>query len=156
MKIIACDPGLARVGWAVVEGDGNSFKLCDCGLIETPMSLPIAGRLIHIHEGLKTVLEKHKVSQMALEELFFQKNVKTAIDVAQARGVMLLTAHIFGLPVFEYTPNQVKQAVTSNSRADKYQVGQMVKMLFGLPSPPKPDDVADACALGLCHLFCVR
>ncbi|MBP7732600.1 MAG: crossover junction endodeoxyribonuclease RuvC [Caldisericia bacterium] len=156
MRILAVDPGLARVGWAVLDSQGRSIKLVECGLIETPAGGDVPHRLCIIHEKLTEVAKAHQAQQMAVEELFFAKNTTTAILVAQARGVILMVAHHVGIPVFEYKPNDVKIAVTSYGAADKAQVGAMVKMILGLQSVPKPDDVADACALGICHLFSVR
>jgi crossover junction endodeoxyribonuclease RuvC len=156
MRILAVDPGLARVGWAVLESQGQSIKLVEFGLIETPAGGEVPHRLCIIHEKLTEIAQRHQAQQMAVEELFFAKNTSTAILVAQARGVILMVAHHVGIPVFEYKPNEVKIAVTSYGAADKNQVGSMVKMILGLQSVPKPDDVADACALGICHLFSVR
>lgn len=156
MRILAVDPGLARVGWAVLDSQGQSIKLVECGLIETPAGGEVPHRLCIIHEKLTEIARNHQAQQMAVEELFFAKNTTTAILVAQARGVILMVAHHVGIPVFEYKPNEVKLAVTSYGAADKTQVGSMVKMILGLQSVPRPDDVADACALGICHLFSVR
>jgi len=156
MKIMAVDPGLARIGWAILESDGDSFSLVECGLLQTPKEDNLPKRLSEIHSKVTELISGHKVSSFAVEELFFSKNVKTAIDVAQARGVIIMSAQLMGLPVYEYTPNQVKQAVTSSGSADKLQVGKMVQMLLRLPKIPSPDDVAYACALGLCHLFSLR
>lgn len=156
MRILAVDPGLARVGWAVLESQGQSIKLVECGLIETPAGGEVPHRLCIIHEKLTEIAKKLQAQQMAVEELFFAKNTTTAIVVAQARGVILMVAHHVGIPVFEYKPNEVKIAVTSYGAADKTQVGSMVRMILGLQNVPKPDDVADACALGICHLFSVR
>ncbi len=156
MRILAVDPGLARVGWAVLDKSGQTIRLVDCGLVETPAGGEVPHRLCIIHEQLLDIAKKFQVSQMAVEELFFAKNTTTAILVAQARGVILMVAHHVEIPVFEYKPNEVKLAVTSYGAADKSQVGAMVRMILGLADVPKPDDVADACALGICHLFSVR
>ncbi|NTU61673.1 MAG: crossover junction endodeoxyribonuclease RuvC, partial [Caldiserica bacterium] len=143
MRILAVDPGLARVGWAVLENQGQSIKLICCGLIETPAGENIPHRLCIIHEKLIDIAKTHQVEQMAVEELFFAKNTTTAIVVAQARGVILMVGHHVGIPVYEYKPNEVKLAVTSYGAADKTQVGSMVRMILCLPEVPKPDDVAD-------------
>jgi crossover junction endodeoxyribonuclease RuvC len=156
MRILAVDPGLARVGWAVLESQGQSIILVKCGLVETPAGGDVPHRLCIIHEKLLEIASQFSVEQMTVEELFFAKNTTTAILVAQARGVILMVAHHAKIPVFEYKPNDVKIAVTSYGAADKTQVGSMVRMILGLPDVPKPDDVADACALGICHLFSVR
>lgn len=156
MTVFSIDPGLARVGWAIIELKEGCLKLLECGLLQTPSDKSIQERLSLIHSGMMELTSHHKIDHIAIEELFFTKNVKTAIDVAQARGVLMMLGHYLNVPVFEYTPKEVKTAVTSFGGADKYQVGQMVKMLLGLPEIPTPDDVSDACAIGICHLFTVR
>ena len=156
MTVFSIDPGLARVGWAIIELKEGCLKLLECGLLQTPSDKSIQERLYLIHVGMMEKSNLHKIDHIAIEELFFSKNVKTAIDVAQARGVLMMLGHHLNVPVFEYTPKEVKTAVTSFGGADKYQVGQMVKMLLCLPEIPTPDDVADACAIGICHLFTAR
>ena len=156
MKVLAFDPGLARVGYAVVEGDLNSYSLTECGLIETTAGTPFSERLANIHHDALEVANEFQPDCLAIEKLFFAKNAKTAMDVAQARGVLVMISFHLSIPVFEYSPAEVKVAVTGYGSADKHQVGEMVRTLFALPDAPKPDDVADACAIGLCHLFSVR
>ncbi|HOO97445.1 MAG TPA: crossover junction endodeoxyribonuclease RuvC [Caldisericia bacterium] len=152
-RVLAFDPGLARVGFAAIDKNNDSYSLFECGLIETKPSLSVPERLFLIHKQALELAQRFKPDFIAVEELFFSKNTKTAIDVAQARGALLIVGHHTGLKVVEFTPAQVKQAVTSYGAADKHQVGEMVKLLLGLDYVPKPDDVADACAVGLCGLF---
>ena len=153
MRILGIDPGIAIVGFGVLDYDGVNFKVVDYGAITTPAHTPVKERLKMIYDDLAYVIEKYKPEQMAIEELFFNNNVKTAITVAQARGVLILGASLFGLEVFEYTPLQVKQAVVGYGRADKNQVQQMVKSILKLHEIPKPDDTADAVAIAICHGF---
>lgn len=153
MRILGIDPGIAIVGFGILDYDGVNFKVVDYGAITTPAHTPVTERLKMIYDDLAYVIEKYKPEQMAIEELFFNNNVKTAITVAQARGVLILGASLFGLEVFEYTPLQVKQAVVGYGRADKNQVQQMVKSILKLHEVPKPDDTADAVAIAICHGF---
>ena len=151
MIILGIDPGYAIVGWGVLEYSGNSFKTLGYGSIQTPAHTDAVSRLLEIYRGMKAVIEKYKPAQMAVEELFFNTNSKTAIMVAQARGVILLSARLMGVEVFEYTPLQVKQAVVGYGRAEKKQVIDMVTSILNLKAPPKPDDTADALAIAVCH-----
>lgn len=151
MIVLGIDPGIAIVGYGVVEQMGNSYKVIDYGAITTDSKTPTPKRLELIHRGLGQLIEKYQVEAMAVEELFFNKNVKTAIQVAQARGVILLSGEEKNLPIYEYTPLQVKQGVVGYGRAEKSQVQIMVKTLLNLKEIPKPDDVADALAVALCH-----
>jgi len=151
MIILGIDPGFAIVGVGVIEYKGNKFRVIDYFAITTKAHTPIEDRLKIIYEGICEVIEKYKPDFMAVEELFFNNNAKTAIAVGQARGVIVLSAVNNGIEVFEYTPLQVKQAVVGYGRAEKQQVQQMVKALLGLNSVPKPDDVADALAIAVCH-----
>ncbi len=151
MIILGIDPGYAIVGWGVLEYSGNSFKTLGYGSIQTPAHTDADSRLLEIYRGMKAVIEKYKPAQMAVEELFFNTNSKTAIMVAQARGVILLSARLMGVEVFEYTPLQVKQAVVGYGRAEKKQVIDMVTSILSLKAPPKPDDTADALAIAVCH-----
>ena len=151
MIILGIDPGYAIVGWGVLEYSGNSFKTLGYGSIQTPAHTDADSRLLEIYRGMKAVIEKYKPAQMAVEELFFNTNSKTAIMVAQARGVILLSARLMGVEVFEYTPLQVKQAVVGYGRAEKKQVIDMVTSILNLKAPPKPDDTADALAIAVCH-----
>lgn len=151
MVILGIDPGYAIVGWGVIEYVGNSFKTLGYGSIQTPAGMAPEQRLAEIYRGMKTIIEKYRPAQMAVEELFFNTNSKTAIMVAEARGIILLSATLEGVPIAEYTPLQVKQAVVGYGRAEKKQVITMVTSILGLPKPPKPDDTADALAIAVCH-----
>lgn len=149
--IIGIDPGYAIVGIGVVEYRGNRFRTLEYGAITTPAGMPTVDRLKKIYDELTLLLDKHKPDAVAVEELFFNSNQKTAINVAQARGVILVALRNNNVPVYEYTPLQVKQSVTGYGRAQKGQIQQMVKTLLGLNVIPKPDDAADALALAICH-----
>jgi len=151
MIILGIDPGYAIVGTGVVDYHGNSFKLMEASAITTQAHTPFDQRLLEIHRGIAKRIAEHKPAAMAIEKLFFNTNTTTAIDVAQARGVILLAAAQAGVPVFEYTPLQVKQSVVGYGRADKRQVQDMLKLLLHLSAAPKPDDVADALAIAICH-----
>ncbi|MDD6484988.1 MAG: crossover junction endodeoxyribonuclease RuvC [Clostridiales bacterium] len=151
MIIIGIDPGYAIVGVGVVEYKGNKFKTLEYGAITTPAGMPTVDRLKKIYTEMAAYLIKYDPDAVAIEELFFNSNQKTAINVAQARGVLLVTAANANIPIYEYTPLQVKQSVTGYGRADKGQIQQMVKMILGLNVIPKPDDAADALALAICH-----
>lgn len=151
MVILGIDPGLAIVGWGVVDYNGSHFRVLGYGAIETPAGTSLEDRLLMIHKGLKELIEKYHPEQMAVEELFFNTNITTGIRVAEARGVILMTAHSMGVKLFEYTPLQVKQSVVGYGRAEKKQVISMVTLLLGLQKPPKPDDTADALAIAICH-----
>ena len=151
MIILGIDPGLAIVGWGVIEYNGSKFTVLGYGCIETPTHTPTDERLVLIHKGLSQIIEKYRPDQMAVEELFFNTNITTGIRVAEARGVILMCAKEMGVKIFEYTPLQVKQAVVGYGRAEKKQVITMVTMFLGLQKPPKPDDTADALAIAICH-----
>ena len=151
MIILGIDPGYAIVGVGVIEYNGNKFKTIDYFAITTEAHTTFDKRLKIIYDGICDVICKYKPDFMAIEELFFNDNAKTAIAVGQARGVILLGAVNHGVEIFEYTPLQVKQAVVGYGRADKNQVQQMTKALLGLNAVPKPDDVADALAIAVCH-----
>lgn len=151
MIILGIDPGYAIVGVGIIEYNGNKFKTLDYYAITTEAHTPFEQRLKIIYEGINNAIEKYKPDFMAIEELFFNDNAKTAIAVGQARGVIVLAGVNHGVEIFEYTPLQVKQAVVGYGRADKTQVQHMTRSLLGLSSIPKPDDVADALAIALCH-----
>lgn len=151
MIILGIDPGLAIVGWGVIEYQNARFKPLDYGSVQTPAGTRVEERLKQIYEGICTLIDTYHPDAIAVEELFFNTNVTTGIRVAEARGVILLAAEVKGVALFEYTPLQVKQAVTGYGRADKRQVITMVTMLLGLKKPPKPDDTADALAIAVCH-----
>ncbi len=156
LRIMGIDPGIAIVGVGVVERAGNAYKEIYHGAITTPAHTPIERRLIDIYGGLNALLDKYRPDAVSVEELFFNNNAKTVIAVGQARGVILLAAMQAGVPIFEYTPLQVKQALTGYGRAEKKQIQQMMKAMLGLEAVPKPDDVADALAIAVCHGNSVR
>lgn len=151
IRIIGIDPGYAIVGWGVVDYTGSSFRTVDYGAILTKAGLPFEQRLEMIYLELSEILERYRPVSLGLEKIYFTKNKTTGVDVAQARGVILLCARQHRLSIGEYTPLQVKQAVTGYGKAEKNQVMQMTKMLLGLPALPKPDDTADALAMAICH-----
>lgn len=151
MFIMGLDPGTAITGYGLIKYDGSRFSMIDCGCIRTSPESPLSERLQIIYRELTDVIRQYKPEQFAIEELFFNKNARTALAVGHARGVAMLAASSAGLPVFEYTPLQVKQAVTGFGRAAKTQVQFMVKTILALPEAPEPDDVADALAVAICH-----
>lgn len=151
MKILGIDPGYAIVGFGIVEYKGNKFTPIEYGAITTNNEMPFPERLKYIYDRTTDIINMHKPEFLSIEELFFNTNVKTAIAVGHARGVLLLAAQNLGVPIYEYTPLQIKQAVTGYGRADKNQVQQMVKTLLSLHKVPKPDDTADALAVAVCH-----
>lgn len=152
MKILGIDPGTATVGWAVIEEIQGKLTPIDYGHISTSPSKQLPERIVEISNDLRSIIEKHRPEEASVEELFFFKNVKTVIAVAQARGAILLTLEILNVRMFEYTPLQVKQSLTGYGRAEKKQVQLMVKNILKLKEIPKPDDTADAIALALCHI----
>ncbi len=151
MIIIGVDPGIATVGVGVIEVVGNNFKPIEYGTIDTTPDLLFPDRLKAVYDDLCNIINFYKPEDMAIEELFFNKNVKTAIKVGQARGVEILAAVNNRIPVYEYTPLQIKQAVVGYGRAEKHQVQEMVRLLLNLEKVPKPDDAADALAVAICH-----
>ena len=151
MLILGIDPGFAIVGFGLVETAGGRQRLVNCGAITTPAGDPLPARLLQIANDMDLLLEQFNPEAMAVEELFFTNNITTGIGVAQARGVILLAAEKRGVPIFEYSPSQVKQAVVGYGKAEKRQVMDMTRRLLGLAAPPKPDDAADAVAIALCH-----
>ena len=151
MRILGIDPGFAIVGWGVIEKRGIHCIPVACGAIRTPAHTKIEDRLLSIGRDLNALIEKYKPDEMAVEELFFTNNITTGIAVAEARGIILCTAYECGVPVSEYTPMQVKQAVVGYGKAEKHQVIAMVTSLLKLQKPPKPDDTADAIAIAICH-----
>jgi len=151
MVILGIDPGLAIVGWGVIEYRASRFRVLAYGSIQTPAGMATEERLLRIYEELTSIIETYRPEHMAVEELFFNTNITTGIRVAEARGVILMCGQKHGLRMAEYTPLQVKQAVVGYGRAEKKQVITMVTMLLGLREPPKPDDTADALAIAVCH-----
>lgn len=151
MLVLGLDPGLATTGYGLVEGDGQSLRAVAYGILRTSAHKPLAKRLLQLHEALEELLVRYHPDVIALEELFFSTNARSAIAVGEARGVLLLAAAEAGVKVAEYTPLQVKQAITGYGRADKAQMQQMVRLLLDLAEPPSPDDAADALAISICH-----
>ena len=149
MKILGIDPGYNIIGYGVIETDG--FKVVDYGVITTPKGMSISSRLQTIYRACCELMETFEPEQVAFEELFFNTNNTTAIPVAEARGVLIVASKQYTDNLFEYTPLQIKQALTGNGRAEKKQVQFMVKNILGLASIPKPDDAADALAVAICH-----
>ncbi|MEK6645516.1 MAG: crossover junction endodeoxyribonuclease RuvC [Candidatus Firestonebacteria bacterium] len=150
MIILGIDPGTATTGYGVIESTNNKFKLCEYGVIKTLPDLPLPLRLKKIYDNIKKLIKKYKPEIMAIEELFFSQNVKTAMSVSCARGVIMLAAANSGIDVEEYTPIQVKQNIVGYGRAEKRQIQEMVKILLNLKEIPEPDDAADALALAIC------
>ncbi len=151
MRVLGIDPGVATIGFGLVEVDRRRQTLLRYGVITTPAGLPLSRRLLQISEDMEELLRQFKPQEMAVEELFFTKNITTGIAVAHGRGVILLAAEQAGVPVYEYTPMQVKQAVAGYGGADKRQVMLMTQRLLKMKEIPRPDDAADALALAICH-----
>ncbi len=151
MIILGIDPGYALTGFGVIESRGPRLTLLEYGTISTRAGVPFPERLLRIDQELGSLLARHAPEVAAIEELFFYRNVTTAIGAAQGRGAAVVAMARAGIPVVEYTPMQVKQAVTGYGKADKVQVQQMVRLLLAMSEPPKPDDAADALAIAICH-----
>lgn len=151
MRILGLDPGIATVGFGIVDSESMKQTLVACGVITTPAHTPLTSRLDRIYSDLEELIRTYQPEVMSIEELFFNTNITTGISVAQGRGVILLCAYRAGLEIYEYTPLQVKQSVVGYGRAEKRQVMDMVKRILNLPAAPKPDDAADAVAMALCH-----
>jgi len=151
MRILGLDPGIATVGFGLVDSDRYQQKLVTCGVITTPAHTPLTSRLDQIYSDLEELIRTYHPEVMSIEELFFYNNITTGISVAQGRGVVLLCAFRAGLSIYEYTPMQVKQAVVGYGLAEKKQVMDMVRRILNLPSAPKPDDAADALAIAITH-----
>ena len=151
MIILGIDPGYAIVGFGVIKYEANRFSVIDYGAITTPAGMPFVERLDIIYKELNELFKKSKPEAMAIEQLFYNTNAKTVIDVAQARGVTVLAAYQNNAEIFEYTPLQVKQSVVGYGRAEKKQVQEMIRVILNLEKVPKPDDTADALAMAICH-----
>ena len=151
MVVLGIDPGYAIVGYGIVKYQNNRFTPIDYGAVTTKAGIEFSSRLEKIYEEIYDLIQKYKPDAISIEKLFFNTNSTTAIDVAQARGVILLAAKKNNIPYFEYTPLQVKQAVTGYGRAQKPQVMEITRRLLGLEKCPKPDDTADALAMAICH-----
>jgi len=149
--ILGIDPGYAILGYGVIEADGPRIRAVDYGVIETKAGQPFPERLEKLYLGMRQLINLYKPDHVAFEELFFYRNVNTALPVGAGRGVAILAAQQMGLPLYEYTPMQIKLAVTGSGHADKKQVQQMVRALLNLREVPKPDDAADALGVAICH-----
>jgi crossover junction endodeoxyribonuclease RuvC len=156
MRIIGIDPGTGILGFGVIESKNGKNQLVDAGVIRTPVKEDDAVRLQTIYEELSDIIAQTKPAEMVVEKLFFAQNVTTAMTVAQARGVVLLAGMQAGLKISEYTPLQIKQALTGYGRAEKKQMQEMVRVLLGLKTVPQPDDCADALAAAICHSMSIR
>ena len=151
MVILGIDPGIATIGFGVLRTQQHENALLQYGVITTPAGIPLSNRLLQIEQDMQQLIETFQPNEMAVEELFFTKNITTGISVAHGRGVILLAAQRLGVPVFEYTPMQVKQAVAGYGKADKRQVMLMTQRLLKMKDVPRPDDAADALAIAICH-----
>ena len=151
MRILGIDPGIAIVGFGLIESDRGAMRMLQYGAVTTEAGLPLAIRLVQIEDDMRALIRQLRPDEIAIEELFFSKNITTGIAVAHGRGVVLCTAERLGVPIFEYTPMQVKQAVVGYGLAEKRQVMDMTKRLLKLKAVPKPDDAADALAIAICH-----
>lgn len=151
MRILGIDPGIATVGFGVIESDRGQQRMIQYGAITTQAGLPLATRLVQIGNDLEQLIGQFQPDELAIEELFFSKNITTGIAVAHGRGVVLYTAEKMQIPIYEYTPMQVKQAVVGYGLAEKKQVMDMTRRLLKLKSIPRPDDAADALAIAICH-----
>ena len=152
MKIFGIDPGSERTGYGCIETDGSRHQLVTCGAITSRPSTPFPDKLLAIHTRLSALLRDCRPHAVAIENLFFATNVRSALKLGHARGVAMLAAVEAGVPVVEYTPAEIKRAVVGYGRAEKHQVQQMVKLILGLPRPPSPHDAADALAVAICHV----
>ena len=151
MRILGIDPGVAIVGFGLIESDRGTLRMLQYGAITTPAGLPLAARLAQINRDMEELIDTFRPDEISVEELFFSKNITTGIAVAHARGVILCAAEKKKIPIYEYTPMQVKQAVAGYGLADKKQGMDMTRRLLKLKSVPRPDDAADALAIALCH-----
>ena len=151
MRIVGIDPVIAIVGCGLIESDRGAMRMLQYGAVTTEAGLPLATRLVQIEDDMRALIQQLRPDEIAIEELFFSKNITTGIAVAHGRGVVLCTAERLGVPIFEYTPMQVKQAVVGYGLAEKRQVMDMTKRLLKLKAVPKPDDAADALAIAICH-----
>jgi crossover junction endodeoxyribonuclease RuvC len=151
MRILGIDPGTGILGFGVVEMNGQKMTLVEAGVVRTPPHTPHDERLEEIYDAITEIIQTSKPEMVSIEKLFFSKNITTAMTVAEARGVVVLAARKAKLPIFEYTPMQIKQSLTGYGKADKKQVQEMVRMQLGLREVPKPDDCADALATAITH-----
>jgi len=151
LRVLGVDPGTATLGYGLISYDGRDYEAIEHGVIRTPAKTRLADRLLTIHRELTECIQRAQPDHVAVEELFFARNITTALMVGHARGVILLTAAECGLPIFEYTPMQVKQSLVGYGGADKHQIQTFLRLLLNLKELPRPDDAADALAIALCH-----
>ena len=156
MRILGIDPGVAIVGFGLIESERGAVRMLQYGAVNTAAGLPLATRLVQIEQDLTQLIQQFRPDEIAIEELFFSKNITTGIAVAHGRGVILCTAEKLGVPIYEYTPMQVKQAITGYGKAVKKQIQEMTRMMLHLESIPKPDDTADALGMAIAHCHCSR
>lgn len=153
MRVLGIDPGSSATGYGVVEGDHGSFRLLECGVVRPRPGGTFAERLLQIHEGVLSVIDRHEPDCLSIEGVFYRENARTAVILSHARGVALLAGAVRGLPVLEYAPAEIKKSIVGSGRAQKEQVAYMVQKLLGLAAVPSPADAADGCAAALCHLM---
>lgn len=151
MRILGVDPGSQRTGYGCIETEGSRQHVVDCGAVTVPPRIPLAEKLLVVHRGLAELLARHRPDVVALEDLFYARNVRSALVLGHVRGALMLAPAAAGVTVCEYTPAEVKQAVVGYGRAEKRQVQQMVALLLGMEQPPTPLDVSDALAVAVCH-----
>lgn len=151
MRILGIDPGFGIIGFGVIDKSNSGLEVVDYGVITTPKEMPFNERLKVIYDSMNALLDRYKPDEVSIEELYFNKNITTGIKVAEARGIILLTFQQHKLPIFEYTPQDIKMALTGQGRATKHQMQFMVKTILRLTKIPRPDDAADAVAVALCH-----
>ena len=151
MRILGIDPGFGIIGFGVIDKENSGLSVIDYGVITTPKEMPFNERLRVIYDSMNALLDRYKPDEVSIEELYFNKNITTGIKVAEARGIILLTFQQHKLPIFEYTPQDIKLALTGQGKATKHQMQFMVKTLLRLTKIPRPDDAADAVAVALCH-----
>lgn len=156
MRILGIDPGYAIVGYGVLDYSGSSFTVAGFGAITTAADMPFERRLLAIYDDMRALIQMYRPDELSIEKLFFNTNQKTGIDVAQARGVTLLPVIQAGIPIYEYTPLQVKSSITGYGRAEKQQVQELVRTILHLKEVPKPDDTADAVALAITHAYSIN
>ena len=156
MRILGVDPGSRATGYGLIEKEGEKLLFIDCGVIQPPKDSPFPLILKELYQKLQQLIQLHQPEVIVLEDLFYSKNVRNALNLGHIRGVLMLAAINSGLPVAEHTPLEVKKAVVGYGRADKYQVQQMVKRLLGLSTLPQPYDASDALAIAICHAHCMR
>ena len=153
MKILGIDPGTRVVGYGLLDKKGNRLNVVDYGIIKMPSSAPLSERLKGIYQGLQSLYKRLKPDTIVIEDIFYALDVRATIKIGEARGVVLLTAALHNLQIYEYTPAEVKKSVTGNGRADKSQVQKMVQQILGLKDLPSPYDASDALAIALCHIY---